>query len=548
VALAAMALRADEPSGPRRSQAALIDNAPDPEVVVGPPRRVTDTGGGCVYAPVFLDDDTVAFDLTKADAVDVYTLELSTDALTRVTDAPTWEWRSGRGANPDEVLYLVTDLQQTDRSYIAARQRSSGVERRIADGSGAAITSAGGAYYYIRTDGRELRVLRGDVDDRLLTFRDIERTQSLAASPDGRQLAVTGRIASASYGVCLVDIDRQAVSCPGTVEMATGSRVAFGSRGDLYLAGLDGIYVRVREGAERRIVPGVRAFGGVSVAPGGKRLVYSECTAYGAVRELGSEPARFLSDEDRLSDPVAGPGGRVAWMRGRREIFVRSADGKVRNLLGPGRRGEVFRNPAFDFTGELIAFARSGATKGIWVAEVGQAAPERQITYGESDFLPVFLRDGSIVFTRTTDDSPRVFRVVPGQEPALAFDRPRQTIDVDRHSDRVLLRSPDQKYLYWWDPETGMEAPGPPTYAPGTQNTPDLSISPDGKWLLYQSGPLGHELWRTPLAAWKPERIFKAPDSSTLETTAITNEGNALVIEKVWHGELYAVDVTSGTL
>ena len=55
-------------------------------------------------------------------------------------------------------------------------------------------------------------------------------------------------------------------------------------------------------------------------------------------------------------------------------------------------------------------------------------------------------------------------------------------------------------------------------------------------------------MWRTSLDTWKPELVFKAPGSSTMEMTAITDEGHAIIIEKVWHGELYGVDATSGTL
>jgi Tol biopolymer transport system component len=550
VAAAAMALGGRDSTGRDRA-AAMAAPASDerPALVIGSPRRVTDSGGGCVHAPVFLDDDTVAFDVTRPTGqVDIHTLQLSTGSQRRITDGVRWEWRAGRGVTSNELLYLVTDLQKAEQSYVAAHDLTSGEERRIATGHVGAVTSSGGTYYYIGNNGSELRSQHGKVDERFLTFEQIERTQSLAASPDGRQLAVTGRLAKTNYGVCLIDVETRTLSCPETAEMAAGARVEFGSRGDLYLAGLDGIHVRDRAGAERLIVPGVRAFGGVAVAPGGKTLVYSECTAYGTVREVGVEPPRFLSEEDRLSDPIAGPGGVVAWMRGRREIFVRTADGTVRNLLGPGHRGEVFRSPAFDVPGRQIAFSRSGATRGIWVADIDRSAPERQVTYSENDFFPVFLADGSIVFSRGIDGQHHLFRVVPGQEPTQVLDRPRQTIDIDRSTGRVLLRSPDQKFLYWWDPATGKETPGPPTYAPGTENTFDLSISPDGRWLLYQSGPLGHELWRSPIATWKPELVFKAPESSTMESTAVNDAGHPLVIEKVWHGELFVVDVTRGTL
>jgi len=238
----------------------------------------------------------------------------------------------------------------------------------------------------------------------------------------------------------------------------------------------------------------------------------------------------------------------VAWIRERRELLVRLPDGSVRNLIGAGQRGDTLSSLAFDSTGSKVAIKRAGSKHGIWVIDVARIDHEQQVTYDDNDFAPVFLLDGSILFYRIVDDDGVVYRVVPGQEPTQVLARPRETVDIDRKTGRVLLRSSDQKHFYWWDPATGKERPGPPTYAPGTQNTRDLTISPDGHWMLYQSGTLGHDLWRTPVDTWKPELVFKVADSSTLDTTAITDDGHPLIIEKIWTGEVFTVEATRGTL
>src|SRR5262249_60439618 len=63
----------------------------------------------------------------------------------------------------------------------------------------------------------------------------------------------------------------------------------------------------------------------------------------------------------------------------------------------------------------------------------------------------------------------------------------------------LLLISPDRVHLYLWDARTGRERPVAQA-ALGGLHPGDATISPDGNWLIVQSGALGDHIYTVSLA------------------------------------------------
>ena len=74
----------------------------------------------CAYTPTVTSDNTVVFDRTMGDAVDLYAVPLAGGEPRQLTSAPTWEWRAHPGRSPGEVIHLVTDTSHPAASSIAA--------------------------------------------------------------------------------------------------------------------------------------------------------------------------------------------------------------------------------------------------------------------------------------------------------------------------------------------------------------------------------------------------------------------------------------------
>src|SRR6185436_1679216 len=109
-------------------------------------------GGGCVYAPAFLDDNTIVYDLTRDGTDSIHRIDRAGGEPVRLTDdAGTSQWRANPGA-PGEVVYVVSDWDGTG-SHLAARSLAHPeTERVIAPVTASSVAYAGGAYYYTDSD------------------------------------------------------------------------------------------------------------------------------------------------------------------------------------------------------------------------------------------------------------------------------------------------------------------------------------------------------------------------------------------------------------
>ena len=512
------------------------------------PVQLTRTDG-CAYAPAFLDEDRLAFDLTlPGTAPDIHVHSLAGGATSQLTREPTDEWRAGPGLTADELIYLVTDRANPTRSSLVARDLSTGAQRELAPRAIAAAAAARGAYYFVPASGTELRRMRNKIDEQVARLPGMS-PQSLTTSPDDRWLALVGPTPSQASDVCLFDLERRALRCANRTDALAG-RADFGAGGALYYGASDGIHARLpADGpatADRLVIPSVLAHGGLAIAPGGRTLVYSECLARSVLRDVGATPAVSLTDDDQVASPAAGPGGRIAWVNAGGELSVRFPDGEIERVTGRSTRGDSVIDPAFDAAGETLVFARTGQDAGIATAALHKGAVAATLTRQPGDRAPLFLGDGSIVFTRLHGTTPWVYRIVAGADPARARPTPRRTVAVDRATGRVLLRSPDSPgQLFWWDPVNDTEIPGPPATPPGVATVTDISLSPDGAWLLYQGGPGGRELWRAATRSLEVAQVHVAPSGSTVSHSAITDDGHALIAEVSWRGELWRLDAAA---
>lgn len=130
-----------------------------------------------------------------------------------------------------------------------------------------------------------------------------------------------------------------------------------------------------------------------------------------------------------------------------------------------------------------------------------------------------------------------------GGAPTPALPRPRRTVAADLVRGRVLLSSPVGDFLYWWDPRTGREVPGPNLH----QLPHSLAISPDGRWLVVLGGSGGQDVLRADLARGDElERVYVLPADVSTRATTIDDRGHPIIAIDRWAGELWQVDAPPG--
>ncbi|HTM20910.1 MAG TPA: hypothetical protein VL172_10390, partial [Kofleriaceae bacterium] len=510
-------------------------------------------GGGCAYSPAFSGSDTLLFDLTRDSHVDLYKVAAAGGEPVQLTSAPTWEWRAAPGPQPGQMVYLVSDPSASapGGGSIAQIDVASGRSTTLSHVQPASAVSAAGTIYYVRSGTTELRRLRGQVDEIVLTLPDEMGAPELSASPDGSLLAFGSVADPVRSKLCTLTTATAALSCVHTATVA--SRPAFGIDGrTVYYGSEAGVRRHALDGGADRIeVPGARARGGVSVAADGSALAWSSCTASAPLVEVTAHPPREVAEADTV-DPTAGPGGLLAWVHqveGGGVLMVRRADGTVQQLTS-ALAGRVAA-PAFSPDGKSLAFVLQGTEAGIHVIGVNAAVGAMgasQVTDSAADENPRFLADGRIAFNRWTGGAVAAYLVAPSDGVVHKLgDRARLILAADRNGAGLILASADGAYTYRWDAASGREqrfrVPGP-----FTAGARDIQISPDGRWMLVQMGHYGHQLYRVRLDAGgsAPELVFQADSGQTVGRAAIDDDGRVYAAPETWAGELYTVRAIRG--
>jgi hypothetical protein len=499
----------------------------------------------CAYSPMVAGSDVV-FDRTQLGEVDLFTVPLAGGEPRALTHGKgTWEWRAQPGRRPGEVVHLVHDpdhqQQGANISYLDLATGSESIALPIVAWDAAVV---GGSLIFSPDSLSDLRALTGT--------REVEVAQAppdhdfylFAASPKGDRLVANEE--SEDDGICIIDIASHTSHCLET--RSSAARPAFGADGSaVYFNGPDGIRrADVATSAEDLIVPGLWTEGGLAVTPDGSQLLYSACSGRSTVVDL--ETGETLIPDPTAQYPVVGAHGELGWtheVAGIAVLTVRRA-GRELDVSRP-TQGSVL-GPTFSPDGKYVAFVGSGKHPGIFIADLSADAFITQLTKDPKDTALAWIGSDHLAFSRTVDTQAHAYVM------DVAGSAVRQLTASTRYvygarGKQVLVGTSDR--LFWLDPATGVETPGP---AVPPDNILWISISPNGKWLLYQMGALGRDLYRAkldaPTAAARAPVLIKHFDASYTTNSSsigsITDEGHPIVAPSKWTGDLFAIPAKPG--
>ena len=537
-AITVVAVRGGE--APREAPRAPPPEAPRPPRLDATHARAITTYGraACAYTPTILPSGDVVFDRTEGDADDLYLAPHGGGAARQLTSQPTWEWRANRGRTATEVIHLVHDPHSEDAS-IAALDTRSGRAEKLVETSAHDAAALRDRVVYIAFQETEVRLLEGRHDTSFAKAEVGLKYQLLAVSSNADWIAVTAE-ASARRRLCVIEVATRNTTCfEGDISDA---RPAFGADArNLYYATPQGI--RRRELAtthDELLLPNVDAKGGIAVAADGSGLVYSECGAQSRIVNVAHLETPLI-DDPTAGAPAVGVDGMLAWTRAAgtgRIVVVRAGDQEIA-LTRPelGLVNELAISP----DGAQVAFVVKGDQPGIYVVRVTTDMAPIRVTDSPANARPTWIDAATLAFVETADDGTPSVYVAPADGGTV------RRVALSRNlwgarGGKLLVTSPTR--TTWLDPATGAERPGPPEPAA----THNAALSPRGKWLAFQAGNLGQDIWRMSLdPPGKLERVAAVPAGQTVSRVAITDSGQILIAPKTWSGDLFYIPAAAGT-
>ncbi len=488
--------------------------------------------------PAFADAHTVVFDDGRGD---LWAVPAAGGAARRVADAPGDQWRAGRGRQDGEVIF-VGSAGVTALDAASGQTAPLGIDAFTAAASDAAM-------FYGRTDVAEIWRRAGGEDARLVALPDGLWQYALAASGDGRRLAITTHAQRSRTTVCVVDLDAtgaaRPLDCLDRDDVILGRAALTHDGATLYYQTRGGIRRRrLASGADELWLPGAYAYGGIDVTRDGRTLVYADTHPGDLVIAPIDAPDRPALREAGSWADVA-PDGRWVHVRwnpdGSHELVEHLLDGARRVLVtGLGS----LQHPQYDLTGRVVVFEVSGAEGGIWTVDV-RAYPPQRLTTRDGDSNPVWTSDGKVAFTRWDEHKrPNLVLADPADgvlddaTRVAAHPLPRHTMAAVRATGELLLTGSDASELFAWNPATRRERRVP------IAGLPPIAVpSPDGRRLAILSGEGVAEVPYPAGVRTRPSPRWAPPPGATAERPTWDAEGRLHVAYRPWVGDVYAVAI-----
>jgi serine/threonine-protein kinase len=264
-------------------------------------------------------------------------------------------------------------------------------------------------------------------------------------------------------------------------------------------------------------------------SPDGSQIMYTSDTDTRIVPALGGAPI-LAEGLDSLGLCAWSNGGdRLACSRaGTAELVITGVRGEGRRVL-PNTQGAMI--PAWSHDDKLVAFTRGNpqfligenignlAASSIWVVRAEGGEPVRISGDTHLNTSPVWTPDGDVLFVSSIGGNRDIYLqrlsgdLSPRGEPArLTTGLNAHTISIDRSGKTLAYSVYSQSANIWSAPISSArpEATEPKQITRGNQTIESGYISPDGKWLAYDSNINGNQdIFKMPIDGGESQQLTR---------------------------------------
>ncbi len=293
------------------------------------------------------------------------------------------------------------------------------------------------------------------------------------------------------------------------------------------------------------------------------------------VPALGGVPRRLFSDSASDFSPSWSPdGSTIAFVRGDgvygRGIYVVDAAGNAAPRLVA--TADMPTAPRWSPDGKMLAYVTgnprfalgtahlgNNATSSVWTVSVADGKTHRVTPGTWMDVSPVWSPDGrALFFISSRNGSRDIFRVAiagdgtpRGAPEQISSGLNAHGIDIARDS-KTIAYSVYTPYAHVWVvnvPDIGQTATidKATQITTGDETDEGFALSPDGKWLAYDSDRSGNgDVWKIPAAGGTPVQLTTDPHGDYVQDWSSDGAEIAFHSLRTGHREVFVMNSDGG--
>jgi Tol biopolymer transport system component len=246
-------------------------------------------------------------------------------------------------------------------------------------------------------------------------------------------------------------------------------------------------------------------------------------------------------------------------------IVITNADGRSPKLIPHTAGNDGASIPAWSADDKLIAFVRGNplygggssigniAPSSIWVARADGGEPVRVTETGHLNTSPVWTPDGSLLYVSSLKGNRDIYLLKTGRDGKPRGEPVRLTTGLNAHT--IALDKTGTKLVYSVFTPTSNIYTAPIAggamrrVTSGTQTIENLHVSPDGKWLAYDSNLNGNQdIYKLPVAGGEPEQLTHNGADNFFPTWS--PDGSQIAYHSLVNGnrDIFTMDASGGNV
>jgi Periplasmic component of the Tol biopolymer transport system len=303
--------------------------------------------------------------------------------------------------------------------------------------------------------------------------------------------------------------------------------------------------------------------------PDGSAILFDHLGHREIIPALGGSPLVIPGLDSMTGCSFSHKGERVACTFNG-AIAIAGVKGEPPHVIPETGGGDGAAMASWSPDDKLIAFVKNGtgfqrgfnigniAPSSVWVARVDGGTPVRISDESHLNTSPVWTPDGALLFVSSMGGTRDIWlqrissNLSPSGEPSrLTTGLNAHTISIDA-SGQTIAYSVFTTHANVWStpiPSAPVESPQFTQVTKGNQTIESLMVSPDGKWITYDSNLNGNQdIFKMPIGGGEPQQLTH--DGADHFSPHWSPDGQEIAFHGTQHGtrDIYVVDASGSTI